>query len=264
MEIPIDLCQRMESLVHKTVQEYGLANIKDPEIVATRLGIRSGRGYLQKVNGFFHHDSNVIVINDNIDYAQRKRFTFFHEICHSLLRKDDDFLSVLNDLYEDDEQFREAEERLCDVGASEFIAPKGMVGQLIRDKGFSINLLFELERLFGTSKQMAMWRLAECAAHPCILAICKPEYHLFPVIKIGVNEIKVINSWNSDSTRYKLRKTTPIPIGHPIWDTYSSNNEVFTFPNSFIQYYTGKQMGAAVEVIWINGWAYTVFNLHQK
>jgi Zn-dependent peptidase ImmA (M78 family) len=260
MEIPKELRQRMEQLVRKTVKEFKLDNISTPEEVAEKLGLTIQNGPLSNIDGFFHDDTRVIVINERVQLAQRKRFTSFHEICHYLLRNDDEFFSELNDLYDDDDEFRQVEEKLCNIGATEFLMPRTIVSSIIDEQGFSINLLHELEVRFNVSKQSAMWRLAECATNPCILAICLAKFDGFPT-NFEAKDIVVENTWNSDWTAYKLRKNTSIPVNHPIWKSLYSADDTFSFENSFIQFYTGNQMNAHVEGIWINGRAYVIFTL---
>jgi Zn-dependent peptidase ImmA (M78 family) len=262
MELLNDLRFRMEKLISDTIKTLGLNHPFSPEEVAEKLGLTIQNGHLQHIDGFFHDDSKTIVINESVRLEKIRLFTIFHEICHYLLRNDDEFFSDLNDLFEDDEEFRCMEEKLCNVGASEFLAPRKEVVALIEEKGFSIHLLFELEESFQLSKQSAMWRLAECANHPCILSICRAEFEVFPVLSLSAKEIKVENAWNSDFTPYKLRKQTPIPKNHHIWNTVNSSDDSFSFDDSFIPFYTGNQMSAKVEGIWINGRAYIVFHLN--
>ncbi|RDI44054.1 ImmA/IrrE family metallo-endopeptidase [Falsibacillus pallidus] len=261
MDIPRNLRERMEQLVQNTLKDFNIIGFTTPEDVAQRLGLTIHNGKLQQVDGAFDEETKVILINDNVRLDQRRRFTLFHEICHYLLRHDDEFFSDLNDLYEDDEEFRKVEERLCDMGAIEFAAPKEEVQALINEHGFSIHLLFELEEKFHLSKQSAMWRLAECAPHSCILAICRADFDIFPLLKLVPKEIKIENAWNSEWTPYKLRKETSIPKDHPIWTTSDSFDEYFSFEDTYIQYYSGSQMEANVEGVWINGRAYIVFDL---
>ncbi|MEC1894535.1 ImmA/IrrE family metallo-endopeptidase [Cytobacillus firmus] len=228
MEIPQNLRKRMEQLVQNTIIDFNLIGVTTPEDAAKRLGLTIHNGKLLQVDGVFDEERRVILINDNVKLDQRKRFTLYHEICHYLLRNDDEFFSDLNDLYEDDDEFRKVEERLCDIGAIEFAAPKENVKTLINEHGFSIHLLFELENKYNLSKQSAMWRLAECAPHPCILAICRVDFDIFPLIKLVPKEMKVESAWTSEWTPYKLRKETPIPDDHPIWATYNSFDDYFS------------------------------------
>jgi Zn-dependent peptidase ImmA (M78 family) len=261
MEIPQSLRERMERLVQNTLKDLNIIGVIPPEVVAQRLGLTIHNGKLQHVDGAFDNETRVILINENVRLDQRRRFTLFHEICHYLLRNDDEFFSDLNDIFEDDEEFRKVEERLCDMGAIEFAAPKDQVKALISQSGFSIYLLFDLEEKFQLSKQSAMWRLAECAPHPCILAICRADFDIFPLLKLVPKEIKVENAWNSEWTPYKLRKETPIPKEHPIWLTTDSFDDYFSFEDTYIQFFSGGQMKADIEGIWINGRAYIVFSL---
>ncbi|MFT4413328.1 ImmA/IrrE family metallo-endopeptidase [Fredinandcohnia humi] len=261
MEIPQNLRERMEQLVQNTIKDFNLTEATSPENAAKRLGLTIHNGKLQKVDGAFDEKTKVILINENITLGQRKRFTLFHEICHYLLRNDDEFFSDLNDIYEDDEEFRKVEERLCDMGAIEFAAPKEQVKALINECGFSITLLLDLEKKFHLSKQSAMWRLAECAPHPCILAICRAEFDIYPLLTLVPKEIKVENAWNSKWTPYKLRKETPIPKDHPIWLTTDSFDDYFSFDDTYIQFFSGHQMEADIEGIWINGRVYILFSL---
>jgi hypothetical protein len=59
----------------------------------------------------------------------------------------------------------------------------------------------------------------------------------------------------------QINKETPIPKEHPVWNTFHSLNDHFPFDNAFIQFFSGNQMEADVEGVWINGRGYIVFIL---
>lgn len=117
-----------------------------------------------------------IIIDPRINDPDRRNFTFFHEITHHLIAQDDDLIEFLNEYaYHNEEHTLE---RLCNVGATEFLAPLREVQALIQEQGFHISLIEVLDQLFPASKPALALQLAEAAPHQCVVVVC--EYGLPP------------------------------------------------------------------------------------
>ena len=72
---------------------------------------------------------NVIAVDPFAGGVSRRRFTFYHEIVHQLIKRNDVLFSILHDQYRADTDFERICERLCDVGAAEFLIPRTRVRQ---------------------------------------------------------------------------------------------------------------------------------------
>jgi hypothetical protein len=64
-------------------------------------------------------------------------------------------------------------ERLCNVGAAEFLLPRERVRTAYEDNGFSISLIETLSQPGHVSRVEACAQLAFCAPHPCIALVCR-------------------------------------------------------------------------------------------
>lgn len=93
---------------------------RDPERLSRVLGIRlvvSGLGSRAEGAAL----TNVIAINPAAGVLSRRRFTLYHEITHQLVKRNDKLYSILHDQYRDDVSFDRMCERLCNIGAAEFL-----------------------------------------------------------------------------------------------------------------------------------------------
>ncbi len=96
--------------------------------------------------------TTYIVVNKNDD-PFRRRFTALHELAHNVLQLPS---KHSNGIPSDElERFsgRPPEEKICDVFAAECLVPSHLIGPLIANAPFSINLLLDLSRQFQASRQ---------------------------------------------------------------------------------------------------------------
>src|SRR5713226_755694 len=117
--------------------------------------------------------AGTIVLDPNMGVKARQRFTLYHEIVHLLLKRNDELYSILHDQYPSDKDFNRIIERLCNVGAAEFIMPHDVVRAAIEESGFSISLVKKLSNIDEASPTAVAVQLALCARHKCIVAICR-------------------------------------------------------------------------------------------
>lgn len=96
--------------------------------------------------------TTYIVVNKNDD-PFRRRFTALHELAHNVLQLPS---KHVNGVPSDElERFtgRPPEEKICDVFAAECLVPAHLIGPLITNAQFSVNLLVELTKRFQASRQ---------------------------------------------------------------------------------------------------------------
>lgn len=261
VEISLNLCKKMEQIVQKIISLHDPARLLTPYELADRLGYKIKRGIsFKSIEGLFHEDSNTILINEDINLEERKLFSIYHELCHGLIREEDEFFSDLHDLYENDNEFTKVIERLCDIGACEFLLPRKELLEQIYTHGLSIRLLPDICSKYKVSKQMALRRLAECGNDRCVFAICSKDISYSPQTKeVVLHNLIVENSWNTSKQKYFLKKGSTIPKDHKIWNYVDSPLQSFTIKDSFIEYRSKKRWKCYVEGIWLSSRLYLMF-----
>ncbi|HKW22802.1 MAG TPA: ImmA/IrrE family metallo-endopeptidase, partial [Ktedonobacterales bacterium] len=113
---------------------------RDPEQLCKAMGIRVeyGRIGMGREGAAF---ADAIQVDPNAGVLARRRFTFYHEIVHHVVRNHDELYSIISDQYQADGAFRAIQERLCNVGAAEFLLPRADVQAAYREHGFSVGLI---------------------------------------------------------------------------------------------------------------------------
>src|SRR2546421_2529846 len=113
---------------------HALAEALEFSIVIGNLGIGTEGAAL----------TDTVVLDPSTGVRARQRFTLYHEIVHLLIKRNDELYSILHDQYPSDKDFNRIIERLCNVGAAEFVIPREVVLNAIEEKGFSISLVRDL------------------------------------------------------------------------------------------------------------------------
>jgi hypothetical protein len=110
---------------------YALAESLEFSIVTRNLGTgREGAAL-----------ADTIVLDPTTGVKARRRFTLYHEIVHLLIKRNGELYSILHDQYPSDKDFNRIIERLCNVGAAEFVIPREDLHAAIEARGFSISLV---------------------------------------------------------------------------------------------------------------------------
>ncbi len=144
----------------------------DPEALCAKLDIHVAYGSLGlgREGAAF---AEAIQLDRTVGAPARRQFTFYHEIVHHLLRRNDELYSILNDQYESETLFNAICERLCNVGAAEFLLSREQVRAAYEERGFSIALVEELSQPGRISRVATCAQLAFCAPHQCIALVCR-------------------------------------------------------------------------------------------
>jgi IrrE N-terminal-like domain len=169
-----------------------------------------------------------IVLDPASGVKARQRFTFYHEIVHHLVRRNDKLYSILHDQYRSDEDLIRIIERLCNVGAAEFIIPRRTVLAAIDAEGFSILPVRDLSRADEVSPTAVCIQLALCAKHGCIATVCRmvlsqkvDSLGLFGEVEPRMG-LQVETAVSSSYTKYRIARGSLIPKGHLLYETYEA------------------------------------------
>lgn len=205
--------------------------IYDP--IAQKLGIEVKESELPFSEGSYVPSSPPqIIIDPRIHDPDRLNFTFFHEITHHLIAQDNDLIEFLNE-YAYNEEDRTLE-RLCNIGATEFLAPLSEIHAIIEAQGFRISLIELLDQRFPASKPALALQLAEAAPHQCVIVICEhglpprkgQEHPGFSFAGPQQPYLFVQYAATSPSCKYPCGRFAPIPQNHLIWAAYQDNRSL--------------------------------------
>lgn len=265
-----DMKAHIIKLVQNTVKSYASTDIPDFDEICAGLGLGVKEGQLpREIDGLL--EGRTIVINSRIQNRERKKFTQFHEVTHHLLNDDGEIISMLHDAtFCQNGELNRQLERLCNIGAAEFLMPREKVANLYKEKEFNVDLIPLVADKFETSKIATTIQLAQVAPHECITAIC--EYGLIPnetspdqgsFVEEKDSTLKkklhVVYSASSAAAKYPLARNTCIPDDHPINESFSSAQSIQR--DSYVPFRSGKKMPCYCEALPDKGRVYAMFHL---
>lgn len=261
----------LESMVVAQVRGVKLQHVgwANPRVLARALEIKIDD---QKLGGEQEGAAFAgnIVINPAIGVKARRRFTFYHEIVHHLIRRNNKLYSILHDQYSSDEDLEHIIERLCNVGAAEFVLPKDSVLASIETEGFSIELVKTLSRAGEVSSTAACVQLALCAKHKCIAVICKVgscsevnSPKLFDGVALKKRVLLVDIAISSPKTKYRVARGAVIPKGHLFFEAYSAVDGGIVSGKDRIPFRNGLSGEVECEAICIGTQVFGFFHLEH-
>lgn len=214
----------------------------------------------------------TIILNSDVKCEERKNFTLFHEITHYLIKTDDEINNFLMDYHAGQEEgYKEYIERLCNMGAGEFLAPMNEIRGIIDKKEFSINLIRDLDVLFPASKTALIFQLARAASHKCtLLEIARGylqkkndiEFESVRSLPRSEMDYYILYSATSTNNRYRPGRFTKIPKNHILRNAFIE--ESFIKSEDFIPYKNGNTSHRCnCEALFFQGKVYGLFNLEQ-
>jgi len=172
---------------------------------------------------------DTVIVNPASRRA-RRLFTTYHEIVHVLIRGNDNLYSALHDQYPNERDFERIIERLCNVGAAEFLIPRDAVRQAIERSGFSLSLLPELMGVSMASPTAICVALALYAQHRCIAVVCRmapikelSAPHLFAEAAAVGMVLQVETAVSSRAMTYVIARGSTIHQDHLFYVTAQSN-----------------------------------------
>lgn len=177
-------------------------------------------------DGAFNSEKREIILNSNIKSQERRRFTFFHELMHPLIEQCDDILSSLHQNYHGSE-LEKAIERLCNVGAAEWLVPSQEIRKHISegDYAFSTETIPLLcKKYIASAFAVSIQLVSVIANHRCYLVIASPQ-----ALKNNTNHnfyLQVICSAKSQAAKYHIGRGTIISKDHLITSAYQEKKHV--------------------------------------
>jgi hypothetical protein len=208
-----------------------------------------------------------IVLDPTSGVKARQRFTFYHEIVHHLVRRNDKLYSILHDQYRSDEDLIHIIERLCNVGAAEFIIPRRTVLAVIGAEGFSILPVRDLSRADEVSPTAVCVQLALCAKHGCIATVCRMVLSqkvdspgLFGEVEPRM-ALQVETAVSSSYTKYRVARGSLIPRGHLLYDTYEAANDDIVSGTALVPFRSKRTWLVKCEAICIGKQVFGLFHL---
>lgn len=270
--------QRVIELVKQVKAKMGIPSyavyqgINDP--VAQYLGIQVKENPLpNNADGqYFPVNSTLltqplIILNPQIGEPDRLNFTFFHEICHHLIRQDDELYSFLNE-FAAGEFLTNTIEKYCNIGAAEFLIPGNDVRAEIDRAGFQISLLEHFDQLFPASKPAIAIQLAQCASHKCFVSIAasgippKSNGDAPTFFETGFTEQRVLYmqySASSPSNKYAIARYVQIPREHLISRVFQTQSRARG--RAIIPLRSQKIWECECDAIFYKGRVYASFNI---
>lgn len=160
----------------------------------------------------------------------RQLFTIYHEIVHVLIRRNDQLYSTLHDQYSSEQDFERIVERLCNVGAAEFLIPRDTVRHAIENSGFSLSLLPELMAESTASPTAICMALGLYAQHRCVAIVgrwaptkeCQTP-HLFVQAVTTEPALQVEAAASSRTMTSVVARGSIIPRTHLLYATLQSD-----------------------------------------
>ncbi len=256
-------------LVRRSVREHSPTLVPTAEnmIIGLELDMKAGE-LSPDEDGLLI--GKTIIINTRIKSEERKQFTRFHEITHYLIDQDGELISILHDgTWSQSNGYEMQLEKLCNIGAAEFLMPSEEVRRIYREEGFHVGLISQVSHRFGSSRIATTIQLAQVAPHKCITAVC--EYGVIPSrtehqprLLTGKHpfpkqQLHVVYSALSPAARYPLARYTVIPDEHPIHDALYRNTVVEK--ESYIPFRSGKKMPCYCEILSHIDKAYVIFHI---
>lgn len=238
---------------------YENAIVPVKECYGITMGYKSG----VTDSGAYFHDgvSGAIVVNP--DHPEtRRNFTFFHEISHHLIRRDERLTSFLHE-YAEGEGFERLLERFCNLGAAEFLIPRTEVSKKIRNQGFSIRLVESLDSVYHASAIAIAIQLAESASHNCRILICGRPFRDTPPMRdfpLYSPQLTVQYSAYSPANggKYRVRPNTIIPKGHIIQQVFDNHN--YLKGSDTIPFRSGKIWNVDIEAFFYQNMVFATLN----
>ena len=253
-----DMETHVIKLVRNAVGKYTSTKPFSFDRICADLGLDLKEGWLPlKIDGILK--GRTILINSRIRNKERKQFTRFHEITHHLINQDEELITMLHEMpWSQNDEYERQVERLCNIGAAEFLTPRKAFTKLYEAKGFSIELIPGAASYFESSVIATTIQLAQVAPNSCITAIC--ERGLMPNETAQSQpplfdeeshtpqpKLHVVYSASSPATKYWLARGTNIPDDHLINQAFLDVQHLEG--ESYVPFRSGNRMPCYCEAL---------------
>lgn len=233
-----------------------LADVLESSIVTGNLGTGREGAVL----------ADTIVLDPSTGIKARQRFTLYHEIVHLIIKRNNELYSILHDQYPSDKDFNRIIERLCNVGAAEFVISREAIRAAIEERGFSISLVRELSSVGEVSPTAVAVQLALCAKHECIVIVCgmssRPEVDesMFGKGKSRM-VLQVSTSVSSPRTKYRVARGNLISKRHLFYTAYEAKDGEIIRGEAPVPLRSGHEWIVECEATRIRGQVFGIFHL---
>jgi hypothetical protein len=210
----------------------------------------------------------VIVLTRGAGRSGRDRFTFYHEITHSLLRRTDDLMSFLHDRYRRQDDFERIIERLVNVGAAEFVVPRLVVVEACRKHGMSVRLIAPLSDATGGSATAVCVQLALTAPHRCVAVVAgwkrQPASSQAWLLLADGPRLLVDVAASSRAMRYVVARDTLIPSSHLLHAAATAAQGEVIEGTDRIPFRTGATWLAECEAVRLGAQVFALLHVDSK
>lgn len=260
MQFPInDINAHVIGLVRDTVRKYASTDLPDFNEICFGLGLDVKEVPLSPERDGMIINQRTILINSSIQSHERKRFTQFHEVMHYLINEDEELISMLHDAtWDQNGEYERQVERLCNIGAAEFLMPREEFTKFYKARGFNVELIPFAANYFESSAIATTIQLAQVAPNSCITAIC--EYGLIsnetaqsqrPLFdeenRTPKPKLHVVYSASSPATKYWLARGTNISDDHLINQAFLDAQHLEG--ESYVPFRSGNRMPCYCEAL---------------
>lgn len=258
----------MFTIVQEVRASY--SHLNDPYTLARELGYEVVESSSASSPMFEGASLNHVIFLKTYDCLneERKRFTLYHEICHGLLRKDEWFWSVLHDQLKSDRDFSHTKERLCNIGAAEFLLPRSSISNILVSEGVSVAHISKLANHFCASKLATAIQIADCATHECIMVVATrmpdPTQNLSRLTEFpGSNKPRLVVEYSmpSTTTKYKVGRYVPIRSNSIIASAEKAPDGITLTGRDLVPFKSGTPWEVEAEALRLGSRIYALFNL---
>ncbi|NOQ71162.1 MAG: ImmA/IrrE family metallo-endopeptidase [Crocinitomix sp.] len=219
------------------LSDFGLSDLRSTDIldVISALDIPLKFKSLTGCDGRIIHGDNksLIVINENIEFDTRIKFTVAHELGHYLMHRDSpiihsDNISSMSWFNNKNKELIAQQEYEANTFASELLLPTEIFKKEIQGIKFSPHLMKQLASKFGVSLSSMIYRFVEFGNQPICAFYCRKNivnywkksplftYQIKEVTKLSPPDDSVAAEYFEDGTIY-IKEEAIQEITKSVW-----------------------------------------------
>jgi Zn-dependent peptidase ImmA (M78 family) len=191
-----------------------------PEVIADSSHISYNYGdYQNYFNGILEHDSgdfHIFLNTCSVQYPERLRFSFAHELGHYFIDDHRNSLKKGNSLHKSYSSLlpKNIVETEADCFASNLLAPPARFANFIHRKKFDFSVIESISKNFGISLSATLFRFVESGNYPIMVIYSKNNIvkfkwcsDSFPYKSLNCNSLQKVPI-NTVASEYFADKTT--------------------------------------------------------
>jgi Zn-dependent peptidase ImmA (M78 family) len=261
----IRLARKLAMQTRREIDQAGL-ELDDFEGIAQKYSITLSWARLPKDNpGCYIKEKKKIILDPRVQMSERLHFTFDHELIHDRVENDDEMLSLLADACV--ESYETTIERLCNAGTAEFLMPSADMHEMIRQHGFSTEIIPTLCDRYNASSLAVAFQMILTATHDCYLVIAEPDYVVPDKLSMLADtqpveaQLKLIMIYTaaSPSAKYFIKRGQIVSADHPISTAWEQKGQVVPC-QAKIPFASGKGWDMDFDALYFRSKVFAVFN----